>query len=358
MKESLDEDPILIFPCSHFFCLSTVDSIMELRDGCNFVKFEHSFVTPRACPTCKAPIHGIRRYGRLQRVAELRLLERKHQKQTLDQFQALLAAIAEKKNVMAKPRYKTIFINLCKRKFGAGKRATCELEMMFGSMEGLLRCVGCGPMTMVNETLPVSERLKSSEQRIDMYQTQVLLQMGRACIPHIRAVAQEDVVYRVARSALTAAMKMTDQNGSHRSGAEARLLLTEAFLADDRVVRFYWRFDSYLYQRELEANKMCDWVIEHLSAGIGRRVKQEAKALKERVADRERARVKRAVDGWNTFGVTAGYGSSWYQCPNGHEYTIGACGGPQQYGRCPECGARIGGMNHVLLSDNARVSGL
>lgn len=351
---NLDEDPVILLPCGHFFAMSTLDGVMELGET-GFVKLEHSFVTPRACPTCKAPIHGVHRYGPVQKVAELRLLERKHQKHTLQQFQDLLLVIADKKKTVAKPRTRNLLAALFKRRFGEARREACELDMMLGSMEGLLRCVGCGPMTMVNETLPVCERLRSAEQRIDMYQTEVLVQMGRSCIPHIRAVAQEDVVYRVARGALQAAMQITDMNGSHRSGAEARLLLVETFLADDRVIRYYWRFDEFLWEKELEANELCKWVIEHWSPGIGRRLKDEARELMARVADRERARVKRAADGWSTFGVTAGYSSNWYQCPNGHEYTIGNCGGPAQYGRCPECGALIGGVNHVLLSNNSRV---
>ncbi|CAG8486394.1 199_t:CDS:10, partial [Diversispora eburnea] len=42
----------------------------------------------------------------------------------------------------------------------------------------------------------------------------------------------------------------------------------------------------------------------------------------------------------------------WYQCPNGHPYTIGDCGGADQISRCPECGAFIGGSNHQTLSGN------
>ncbi|CAG0889862.1 unnamed protein product, partial [Darwinula stevensoni] len=43
----------------------------------------------------------------------------------------------------------------------------------------------------------------------------------------------------------------------------------------------------------------------------------------------------------------------WYKCPNGHIYAIGECGGAMQESRCNECGARIGGERHRLVSDNA-----
>ena len=42
-----------------------------------------------------------------------------------------------------------------------------------------------------------------------------------------------------------------------------------------------------------------------------------------------------------------------YKCPNGHIYAIGECGGAMQESKCPECGAKIGGLNHGLTSGNA-----
>jgi len=36
----------------------------------------------------------------------------------------------------------------------------------------------------------------------------------------------------------------------------------------------------------------------------------------------------------------------------GHVYAIGECGGATQVGRCPECGAQIGGTGHQLTEGN------
>ncbi|CAB5368199.1 unnamed protein product [Rhizophagus irregularis] len=44
----------------------------------------------------------------------------------------------------------------------------------------------------------------------------------------------------------------------------------------------------------------------------------------------------------------------WYECPNGHPYTIGECGGAMQMSRCPDCGVFIGGNSHLLTSGNRR----
>ncbi|KEG15635.1 hypothetical protein DQ04_00011020 [Trypanosoma grayi] len=51
-----------------------------------------------------------------------------------------------------------------------------------------------------------------------------------------------------------------------------------------------------------------------------------------------------------SLGLSAGH---WFQCPNGHIYAIGDCGGAMEEGWCPECGAKVGGRQHRLRSDNA-----
>ena len=48
-------------------------------------------------------------------------------------------------------------------------------------------------------------------------------------------------------------------------------------------------------------------------------------------------------------------GTRWYKCPNGHLYVVGECGGPMQESICPECRARIGGVNHVPANRNSVV---
>ncbi|RXW21902.1 hypothetical protein EST38_g3950 [Candolleomyces aberdarensis] len=44
----------------------------------------------------------------------------------------------------------------------------------------------------------------------------------------------------------------------------------------------------------------------------------------------------------------------WYNCPNGHTFVIGECGGAMQASICPECGEGIGGSDHRLNTTNAR----
>jgi len=43
----------------------------------------------------------------------------------------------------------------------------------------------------------------------------------------------------------------------------------------------------------------------------------------------------------------------WYQCPNGHVYVVGECGGPMQTSQCPDCKATVGGESHRPAEGNS-----
>ena len=55
---------------------------------------------------------------------------------------------------------------------------------------------------------------------------------------------------------------------------------------------------------------------------------------------------------YDTHQILSSLGTKWYKCPNGHLYVVGECGGPMEQSICPDCHARIGGMNHVLENGN------
>ena len=48
----------------------------------------------------------------------------------------------------------------------------------------------------------------------------------------------------------------------------------------------------------------------------------------------------------------------WWSCPNGHRYAVGECTMPMEKGKCPECGARVGGEFHVPVKGVERLGGV
>lgn len=74
-----------------------------------------------------------------------------------------------------------------------------------------------------------------------------------------------------------------------------------------------------------------------------KRLQEAVKASDVVITMQERKMIVQAI------GLKAGH---WYKCPAGHLYCIGECGGANQTGRCPACGAGIGGTDHRLHPGN------
>lgn len=50
--------------------------------------------------------------------------------------------------------------------------------------------------------------------------------------------------------------------------------------------------------------------------------------------------------------------TKWYECPQGHPYSIGNCGKAMQVSKCPTCDCDIGGSSHKLLENNRSLDNL
>ena len=70
------------------------------------------------------------------------------------------------------------------------------------------------------------------------------------------------------------------------------------------------------------------------------------------VSSEERRAVLRAMA--NEFRGTG----HWYVCENRHPFSIGECGMPMELARCPQCGATIGGQNHMTTQGTVRAEEL
>ncbi|KAJ4263476.1 hypothetical protein NW762_006295 [Fusarium torreyae] len=72
----------------------------------------------------------------------------------------------------------------------------------------------------------------------------------------------------------------------------------------------------------------------------------------EGITPEELASIKSAmVSGSGGMATNSGH---WYNCLNGHPFAIGECGMPMEVARCPECGAPIGGTQHMPVDGVTR----
>ncbi|KAK3947200.1 hypothetical protein QBC32DRAFT_355035 [Pseudoneurospora amorphoporcata] len=76
----------------------------------------------------------------------------------------------------------------------------------------------------------------------------------------------------------------------------------------------------------------------------------------EKVTPEELAAIKTAMVSGR--GGIATHSGHWYNCENGHPFAIGECGMPMELARCPECNAQIGGQHHQAVSGVTRAENI
>jgi hypothetical protein len=166
--------------------------------------------------------------------------------------------------------------------------------------------------------------------------------LGRAYEESIES--EEDKNYTRAKASYERAIALALGSVSIRSGSLLRISLAAL------LVR--WN-EGNRKSPEKEALEHLNWVIGN--AAVFPQLVARARELKHEFSDGKKqimANVIAAMEVMEGYNYGGSWSSHWYQCPNGHPYFIGECGGAMQESRCPDCGAPVGGTSHRLLSSN------
>ena len=263
---------------------------------------------PLVCPDCRSPIEGVFRYGRLLNFSMIRGLERKH----LMAVDALLDELAE----LAEQPLASV---------SDSKAVDTVLDQIRrGPMQSLFEACGGSPLVEV-PVPPSGPQIRALELRA----------VASAAV----AGRRRDAAYCRAEESYQEAIQMAMDHISLRSAAHLKLSL----------VKFWIKFADRPSDVRDAARTHLQWV-SHLA--------HEARTLIERLDrnDNLLQEVFVAMSGiqGSNYGTSAS--SHWYECPNGHSYVIGECGGAMEESRCPDCGARVGGGRHQLLGTNRRAT--
>jgi len=316
----IDADPIICLPCGHHYSISTLDGHLGLsevytrEDGTEQwtgLKSLHEASVnekPKCCPDCRAAIHSVRRYGRLLRLVELRGLERKH-----------LMSIDQSLDALSRP----------------------DIKGLVRKLTELLKAIERSPMQMVYEACRASDDIEVPPPPARPL-IRALQLLGRAYEDKVEAEGDEN--HTLAKVTYERAIAVALGSRSVRSGALLRISLAT----------FLFRWNKWTRSIEEEVFEHLDWVVNN--AGIFPELETRARELKHNFSDRGRkqelAKVIAAMEVIGGYNYGGSWSSHWYQCPNGHPYFIGECGGAMQQSRCPDCGAPVGGSSHRLLSTN------
>jgi len=324
-EHNLDDDPILVLPCQHFYSMSTLDGHLAMNEvyvkddaGEEFIKIRplreaDISEKPKTCPDCRSVIHSIRRYGRLLRLAELRSLERKH-----------LMLVHE---------------------------SLRQISIERGSMPLETKLNG---QALVTVLLAVSQQILKSPMR-KIYQVchgkkfsevpqppmQPLLHtlelLGQAYSEMSKDWSDYSSIQ--AQGVFKRGIAMADKSNCIRSGACLRLGLCSLLAT---------RSSAGLSEKWKNTVKShLQWILEKEKVIKGElifKARQVIKALENPL--RETEVVVKAMNGLEGYNYGGSWSSHWYECPNGHPYFIGECGGAMEDARCPECHEVVGVGSH------------
>lgn len=183
--------------------------------------------------------------------------------------------------------------------------------------------------------------------------TQVLQLLTESRLAHYQSqktteTSQTRRLFKECSQYMREAIEVADTEQLIFVGAESRLLKARVIM----VLISTYTTDEKL---KLERDSLLDWVIRHRSEVVQRAQRERATAMKSLgvISEEEKRAVIQAV--MNAEGSTNPAGHL-YECPNGHEYWVGECGGAMQQSRCMECGAVIGGLSHQLATGNRRAA--
>jgi hypothetical protein len=155
--------------------------------------------------------------------------------------------------------------------------------------------------------------------------------------------------YTLAKETYKRAILVATQTTSFRSGAVLRIALAT----------FLMNWGSLTRSLKAEAFLHLDWVIDNCAMFSD--LVAKAKELRRDLDDYERKTIAKVVSAMNKidgYDYGGSWSSHWYECPNGHPYFIGDCGGAMVTSRCIECGEPVGENSHRLLSSNRTAGGL
>lgn len=313
----LDSDPIIFLPCGHFFSMSTMDGHMDIEsvydrepngEFCGLKPLQASGISEKfkRCIKCREVIHSIRRYGRVTKMSELRSLERKY----MQMVDSTLNAMSKKetKDVSKLKKLQELILKSPMRKVYEACQSSELLELTHPPVRPLLRCLEMLGNTVASKVEGLTDD-RFSEAK-DYFEEAVLIAVS---------------------------------SRSDYSCAQIRL----------RLVRFLSPWIDEAPELKIEAVRHLDWIIA-MDATRFPELREEAQRAKASLDTDSRKKVIEAMNRDLLAGYDYGGSASshWFQCPNGHPYFIGECGRAMQESRCIECGERVGGSGHRLLSTN------
>jgi hypothetical protein len=411
----LDTDPCIIPPCGHILTLESMDGHMSMSDF-YISNVEGSIVAlknsaepfsasgMKSCPTCRAPLRNLNRYGRIVRRAlideatkkfivwankefiplvtrmqaiEAELRENGGGGQMAPDKISLEASVSEPiqlkgtrdqqisqiRTLMQKEkRYKAI--NNLRRDICKFLKQVDEREQPFGRIYDLVqdarrhRGVDFN-LTLNADILQVRNRLLTTVLLIRCDYTILLTflhnRKGESGVnsPSIQ------VDFSINRKDCEELILESHSRNQPANIVEGHLYWARFFALERNFAEDTSQPTELLLLARTHLQYAHEICTEYPSqtGGMRNEIEDVEKSLRDStfympVSNEEKAAVYAAMA--NDFRGTG----HWYYCENGHPFTIGECGMPMETSQCPQCGSPVGGRDHEAVGGVTRATDL
>lgn len=404
----LDSNPCVFPQCGHFLTIENMDAQMDLKKHYVVDEMEKPILISsssepfsiediKVCAICRGSLRNISRYGRLVRRALIDQATKKfilyvNQKyvpmaQDLSTYESELQdsrALAQTKNLAVRifQQHVQIFVK---------GRLSDQVQIM-------ARHLGQANSSRWKSLLALRARLSEYQKRVEMEEqpfNQVRRMVQGACQRKQIAgqfvfdetvlqtkgyILASALLLRLDLVLLVDFLSLRKLVGTHQNKAKLELDLKENKIFSKSLIsnamashRVFERAEGNIFLAQLcaleretatdpaegeslrqqgemaieEAELICD-----LHPGQTRGLAEELEGIKSMlsgstfyapVTSEERMAVVNAMSQ-----ELRGTGH-WYNCENGHPFTIGECGMAMEVSRCPECGSPVGGRNHTTI---------
>ncbi|KAL7541149.1 LOW QUALITY PROTEIN: hypothetical protein ACHAXR_010669 [Thalassiosira sp. AJA248-18] len=301
------------------FCIS-LDKAYEKDHRGNYIGLKDPSTSfedakPKSCPDCREIIQNVNRYGRLSSFQHLRFLERKHMIGIETRLKKYAAIIGDESD-------------------------QAQLKVVVQNLGQVEKDIIASPMRRVFEAC--------SGKDVDVAKppsrpTLQLMRLRALCFTKL-VQKNGDSFYNDAIEVYEESIIRADADSSRYVGSLLRLDLCRLLMN--------WNSLDIVKVRVVP---ILERVIQE---GIDAALSNEAAQLKKKCeGETELKGILRAMNVIEGYNYGGGWNSHWYECPNGHPYFIGECGGAMQLGNCIECGEQVGGGSHHLLATNRSARG-
>lgn len=325
----LNEDPIIVLPCQHFYTMSTCDGIFNVSEAyefdsdgtCTGIRYmsHRDDIKPKCCPECRMVLHSVMRYGRVVSFLRLRFLEYKH-----------ILSVENSIKVYARA------LDQMERK---------KLPNIVNGLQKLMANLKEGPTQKI---INACERNAQLEVPASSYRPiiRTLELLGMAYSHQVKSFNDEN--YTKAFNTFNELIEICDATESIRMGAVSRISQSKL------ILQWYTNETA-----QTQITLILDPIFTNDFRTKFKDLYDQAASIKSQVKEADikiRATVINAMHTIDGYDYGGSWNSHWYECPNGHPYFIGNCGGAVETARCADCGELVGGSGHQLLRSNSQSS--